>query len=219
MRLDVVLPCLDEAGALPVVLRDPPPGVRAIVVDNGSRDGSADVARELGATVVAEPVRGYGAACHRGLVEASAELVAFCDADASMELVDVVRVARAVATDVADLALGRRVPVGAAWPWHAATANKLLAVPISLAAHHRLHDLGAIRVARRRDLLELGLRDRRSGYPLETVLRAARSGWRVREVTVPYRPRTGRSKVTGTVRGTVVAAADMTRVLLWGAAR
>ncbi len=168
MRLDVVLPCLDEAAALPTVLRDQPPGVRAIVVDNGSCDGSADVARCLGATVVDEPVRGYGAACHRGLLEASAELVAFCDADASLALVDVVRVARLVATGAADLALGRRVPVGGAWPWHAAAANRLLAVPISLAARHPLHDLGAIRVGRRRDLLELDLRDRRSGYPLET---------------------------------------------------
>jgi len=214
MALDVVLPCLDEAGALAVVLSGLPPGARAIVVDNGSRDGSSAVARSLGATVVHEPRPGYGAACHRGLLEADAELVAFCDADASLDLRDVTGLVELVTSGVADLALGRRVPTAAAWPWHAALANRALAVPVSIAARHRLHDLGPLRVARRADLLALGVRDRRSGYPLETVLRAARSGWRVRELPVAYRPRVGRSKVTGTVRGTARAVVDMTRVLV-----
>jgi glycosyltransferase involved in cell wall biosynthesis len=214
MALDVVLPCLDEAEALATVLAGLPAGARAIVVDNGSSDGSAQVARALGATVVDEPRRGYGAACHRGLLEASAELVAFCDADASLDLADVGRVAELVTSGAADLALGRRVASVGAWPWHAALANRALALPVSLAARHRLHDVGPIRVARRADLLALGVRDRRSGYPLETVLRAARRGWRVRERPVAYRPRLGRSKVTGTVRGSVRAVVDMTRVLV-----
>ncbi|MGL5859487.1 MAG: glycosyltransferase family 2 protein [Angustibacter sp.] len=212
--LDLVLPCLDEAAALPVVLGQLPDGVRAIVVDNGSRDGSPQAAARCGATVVHEPVRGYGAACHRGLTEATAELVGFCDADASFDLADLVPLRDLVVSGAADLALGRRMAGPGAWPLHARWANRALSVPISLAARHRLHDLGPMRVARREALLGLGIADRRSGYPLETVLRAARAGWRLREVPVRYTPRIGRSKVTGTVRGTARAVGDMSRVLL-----
>lgn len=213
-EIDVVLPCLDEAQALPAVLAGLPPGVRAIVVDNGSSDGSAEVARSLGATVVLEPRRGYGAACHRGLLEARAPVVAFCDADASLDLADLTLVSGPVLAGQADLVLGRRRALPGSWPWHARMANAVLALPVSAVARHRLHDLGPLRAARRADLLDLGVEDRRSGYPLETVLRAARAGWRVREVDVPYAPRVGRSKVTGTVRGTVQAVGDMTRVLV-----
>ncbi|GAB3589162.1 glycosyltransferase family 2 protein [Angustibacter peucedani] len=215
-RLDVVLPCLDEAAALPQVLAGLPPGARAIVVDNGSRDGSADVARGLGALVVDEPRPGYGAACHRGLRAATAELVAFCDADASLDLRELGRVVGPLDRDEADLVLGRRRAVRGAWPWHARVANLALSVPMSLAARTWLHDLGPVRAARREDLLALPLADRRSGYPLETVMLAARAGWRVREVDVTYSARVGRSKVTGTVRGTARAVADMSRVLLAG---
>ncbi|MBI4942472.1 MAG: glycosyltransferase family 2 protein [Actinobacteria bacterium] len=213
-EVDVVLPCLDESRALPTVLSRLPDGVRAIVVDNGSRDGSADVARSFGATVVLEARRGYGAACHRGLEAATAPVVAFCDADASMDLADLTRVYRQVLAGEADLVLGRRRAARGAWPWHARLSNAALALPVSAVARHRLHDLGPMRAGRRIDLLGLGVEDRRSGYPLETVLRAARAGWRVREVDVPYSPRVGRSKVTGTVRGTFQAVGDMTRVLL-----
>lgn len=212
--IDLVLPCLDEAAALPAVLAGLPAGVRAIVVDNGSTDGSAAVARSFGATVVLESRRGYGAACHRGLLEATAAIVAFCDADASLRLSDLPLVARPVQDGEADLVLGRRRAAAGAWPWHARVANAVLALPVSLVARHRLHDLGPLRAARREALLELGVQDRRSGYPLETVLRAAQDGWRVREVDVQYAPRIGRSKVTGTLRGTVQAVSDMTRVLV-----
>lgn len=214
-RVDVVLPCLNEAGALPRVLAGLPEGYRAIVVDNGSQDGSADVARALGAHVVHEGRPGYGSACHRGLLEATADVVAFCDADASLDLRHLPAVCAAVLAGEADLVLGRRVPVSAAaWPWHARLANRALAVPMSAAARTPLHDLGPMRACRREALLALAILDRRSGYPLETVLRAARAGWRVREVPVPYESRVGRSKVTGTVRGTVRAVADMSRVLV-----
>ncbi len=212
--LDVVLPCLDEAAALPAVLAGLPGGARAIVVDNGSRDGSVEVARSLGAVVVHEPRQGYGAACHRGLLAATAPLVAFCDADASFDLRDLPRVVGPVERGEADLVLGRRRGPRQAWPWHARAANLALSVPVSLAARTRLHDLGPMRAARRAELLALGIADRRSGYPLETVLRAAKAGWRVREVDVPYAPRVGRSKVTGTVKGTARAIADMSRILV-----
>ena len=213
--VDLVLPCLDEAAALPRVLAGLPEGYRAIVVDNGSRDGSADVALAHGAHVVYESRPGYGAACHRGLLEATAEVVAFCDADASFDLRHLPSVCAAVLAGDADLVLGRRVPTSAGvWPWHARLANRVLAVPMSAAARTPLHDLGPMRACRREPLLALEIVDRRSGYPLETVLRAARAGWRVREVPVPYAPRVGRSKVTGTVRGSLRAVADMSRVLV-----
>jgi glycosyltransferase involved in cell wall biosynthesis len=212
--VDVVLPCLDESGALPAVLAGLPPGARAIVVDNGSRDGSADVARALGALVVPEPRRGFGSACAAGLAAASAPVVAFCDADGSLDLRELPLVTGPVERGEADLVLGRRRPVGrSAWPLHARAANRYLARELRRRTGAALHDLGPMRAARREDLLALGVRDRRSGYPLETVLLAGRAGWRIAEVPVAYRPRTGRSKVTGTVRGTLQAVADMRRVL------
>jgi glycosyltransferase involved in cell wall biosynthesis len=216
-RVDVVLPCLDEAAALPGVLAGLPPGYRAIVVDNGSRDGSADVARRHGALVVEEPLRGFGSACAAGVAAATADLVAICDADGSLDLADLPRVVRLVADGHADLVLGRRVPTArGAWPLHARVANRVLARQIRRRAGAALTDLGPMRSARREALLSLHVRDRRSGYPLETVLRAATLGWRIAEVDVPYRPRKGRSKVTGTVRGTLTAVHDMRRVLAEG---
>lgn len=212
--VDVVLPCLDEAAALPWVLERIPAGCRAIVVDNGSTDGSADVARDHGATVVREPRRGFGAAAHAGLMAATAPFVAFCDADASLDPGELPALAALVEAGDADLVLGRRRPTSAgAWPWHARAANRVLGARIGRVAGVRLHDLGPLRVARREDLVALDLRDRRSGYPLEMVLRAAAGGWRIVERDVSYRPRVGVSKVTGTVRGTLTAVGDMSRIL------
>lgn len=216
--VDVILPCLDEAEALPVALAGLPTGYRAIVVDNGSRDGSAAIARRLGALVVDEPRRGFGAAALAGLRAATSDVVTFCDADASLDLRQLPRVVGPVACGDLDLVLGRRRPTcPGAWPLHARVANRLLARRVSRATGRStgmaLRDLGPMRAARRTALLELELADLRSGFPLEMVLRAARAGWRIGEVGVDYRPRLGRSKVTGTVRGTVQAVADMRTVL------
>jgi glycosyltransferase involved in cell wall biosynthesis len=203
---DVVLPCLDEAAALPWVLGRMPDGYRAIVVDNGSTDGSAEVAAAHGAQIVHEPQRGFGAACHAGLLAATSDVVCFMDADASLDPAELPEVL-ALLHD-ADLALGRRRPVTrGAWPPHARVGNALVA------RRFGLRDIGPMRAARREGLLDLGLTDRRSGYPLEMVLRAVHRGWRVAETDVAYHPRTGRSKVTGTVRGTFQAVRDMRRVL------
>jgi glycosyltransferase involved in cell wall biosynthesis len=212
--VDVVLPCLDEADALPWVLRRIPPTWRAIVVDNGSTDGSPAIARDLGAYVIHEPRRGFGAACHAGLAAATADVVCFCDCDASLDPRLLPVVAGGVLDGSADLVLGRRRPTTlGAWPVHARLANLELARLLRRRTGLGLRDLGPMRAGRREALLGLGLSDRRSGYPLQMVVRAADAGWRVHETDVPYHPRTGRSKVTGTWRGTWQAVHDMRAVL------
>lgn len=212
--VDIVFPCLDEEQALPWVLGRVPAGWRAIVVDNGSTDRSAEVAASLGALVVTEPIRGFGSAAHAGLRAATAPIVAFCDADASMDPSELTRVVDPIVAGTARLVLGRRRPTaGGAWPLHARVANRALAGLIRRATGVRLHDLGPMRAARRDDLLALDLQDRRSGYPLEMMLGAAAAGWPILEVDTSYSPRVGRSKVTGTIRGTIGAIRDMSRLL------
>jgi glycosyltransferase involved in cell wall biosynthesis len=211
--IDVILPVLDEAAALPALLGAMPAGHRPIVVDNGSSDGSAAVARAAGALVVCEPARGFGAACWTGLRAATADVVCFMDADGSLDPGELPRVSTAVARGTADLVLGARHAGPGAWPAHARVANRLLARELRRRGGVVLADLGPMRAARRTALLELGIADRRFGWPLEMVLRAARAGWRIEEVAVSYRPRIGRSMVTGTVRGTARAVRDMARVL------
>lgn len=213
-RGDLILPCLNEAEALPWVLDRVPEGWRAIVVDNGSTDGSADIARQRGALVVHEFQRGFGAACHAGLLAAEADLVCFCDCDASLDPGLLHLVADPVRDGEADLVLARRRPTTrGAWPLHARAGNLALSQMVRRRTGVRLHDLGPLRAARREDLLGLDLTDRRSGYPLQMVVRAADQGWRIRETEIAYRPRTGRSKVTGTWRGTWQAVHDMRAVL------
>jgi len=211
--VDVVLPVLDEAGAIPWVLDRMPPGYEPIVVDNGSTDGSADIARRLGAQVVTEPQRGFGAACWAGLQAATAPIVCFMDCDASFDPADLPRVADPVAGGESDLMLGARQAVAGAWPLSARLGNRVLALEIRRRTGLSVADLGPMRAAPRGALLALGLRDRRFGWPLEMVLRAANAGWHVDEVPVTYLPRAGRSKVTGTVRGTVRTIRDMATVL------
>ncbi|MEU8804602.1 glycosyltransferase family 2 protein [Spirillospora sp. NPDC048819] len=216
--IDVVLPCLDEAQALPWVLTRMPEGFRPLVVDNASTDGSARVAAAHGARVVAAPDRGFGAACHEGLLAAATDVVCVMDADASLDPAELPRLVAALhgleAPGRPGLVLGRRRPSGrGAWPPHARLGNAVLARSLNRRAGTRLRDLGPMRAARREGLLALGLADRRFGYPLEMVLRASRAGWRIGEVDVAYLPRTGESKVTGTLGGTVRAVRDMRRVL------
>jgi glycosyltransferase involved in cell wall biosynthesis len=212
----VVVPVLDEAEALPALLAAMPAGYTAVVADNGSSDGSGDIARRAGAIVVDEPARGFGAACWAGLCAASPDdgVVCFMDGDGSLDPADLVRVAGPVLAGHADLVLGARRPTAAgAWPVHARLANRFLALEIRRRTGCRLRDMGPMRAARRDKLVALGIEDRRFGWPLEMILRAARAGWRIEEVAVPYAPRSGRSKVTGTVSGTLRTVRDMSRVL------
>jgi glycosyltransferase involved in cell wall biosynthesis len=211
--IDVILPALDEAAALPWVLGRMPAPYRAIVVDNGSSDASAQIALGLGALVVSEPRRGFGAACFAGLLAASSDVVCFMDADGSLDPLELPAIAGPVSSGDSDLVLGSRIAVAGAWPLHARLANRVLAFELRRRCGVALTDLGPMRAARREALLQLGIVDRRFGWPLEMVLRAARADWRIEERPVPYLPRSGRSKVTGTVRGTARAVRDMAAVL------
>ena len=211
---EIVLPCLDEAEALPVVLLALPAGWPVLVVDNGSTDGTADVARALGARVVVEARRGYGAAVHAGLEGARADLVAVLDGDGSIDAAVLPELAALVADGRADLAVGRRMPEArGVWPWHARAGNAAIAALLRRRGVP-VHDIAPVRVARRAALLELGVADRAFGYPLELLLRAGAAGWRITEVPVPYLPRAGgRSKVSGSLRGTLRAGRDMAGLL------
>jgi glycosyltransferase involved in cell wall biosynthesis len=214
MLTDVILPCLNEAGALPWVLDRMPPGYRASVADNGSEARSPEIAARHGAQVVHVPQRGFGAACHGGLLAAASDLVCIMDADGSLDPADLPLVAGPVLDGSADLMLGARRPQGrGAWPLHARLGNRAIALAVRRRSGVQLNDLGPMRAARRADLVGLGISDRRFGYPLEMVVKAAADGWRIAELEVPYRPRTGKSKVTGTVGGTLRTVRDMRKVL------
>jgi glycosyltransferase involved in cell wall biosynthesis len=212
---DVVLPVLDEAESLPWVLGRMPGGFNPIVVDNGSTDGSGALAARLGAQVVHEPSQGFGAACFAGLRAARASVVCFMDADGSLDPRELTWVVGPILDHEADLVLGARaVSSGGAWPVHARVANRALALELRRRTGVRLKDIGPMRAARREPLLRLGLVDRRFGWPLEMVLRAAAAGWRIHELSVSYAARAGgRSKVTGSVRGTLRAVRDMSGAL------
>lgn len=213
-RVTVVLPCLNEADSLPGVLTALPDGYRALVVDNNSTDDTAVVARAHGADVVVEAQPGYGAAVHAGIVAASTELVAVLDGDGSLDPGELPPLVAEVDRG-ADMAIGRRRPVpGLSWPWHARLGTA--AVCWRLRTRHGLpvHDIAPMRVARRDAVLALGVNDRRSGYPLELLVRAAAANWRVVERDVIYGPRTGgKSKVSGSLKGSFVAALDFWRVI------
>ena len=214
-KIDVVLPCLNEAGALPGVLAALPEGYRALVVDNGSTDGSAEIAARLGATVLREPRPGYGAAVHTGLEAATSDVVCFLDADGSLDPAELPALVAPVLAGAADLAVGRRVPVArGVWPWHARAGNLLLS-RLLRGRGLDVNDIAPARAVDRMLLLALGVTDRAFGYPLELLIKAQRAGWRVVEHEISYGARaTGtRSKVSGSVRGTARVVRDMTRVL------
>jgi glycosyltransferase involved in cell wall biosynthesis len=210
----VILPVLNEAHAIPWVLERLPAGYEPIVVDNGSTDGSGDIARRHGAQVVLETTPGFGAACFAGLTAAIEDVVCFMDCDASLDPEQLPLVADPVIAGDCDLVMGARRPTGrGAWPAHARLANSVLAWQLRRQSGIAVRDLGPMRAAGRRELLALGIQDRRFGWPLEMVMRAAAAGWQIDEVAVDYLPRIGKSKVTGTVRGTVRAVRDMAGVM------
>jgi glycosyltransferase involved in cell wall biosynthesis len=210
----VIIPCRNEAGSLPGVLDAVPAGYRSLVVDNGSDDGTADVARAHGATVVHMATPGYGAAVHCGVMETTTSMFCVLDGDGSLDPGELPGLV-GLLLEGADLAVGRRVPTsGTGWPLHARAGNALLAARLRQRFGLPVHDIGAVRAARRQTVLDLGVEDRRSGYPLELLVRAGRAGLRVEELPVSYRPRTaGTSKVSGSLVGSAIATWDFLKVI------
>ncbi|WP_196772974.1 glycosyltransferase family 2 protein [Mycobacterium asiaticum] len=210
----VVLPCLNEAESLPAVLAAIPAGYQPLVVDNNSTDDTAAVATRHGARVIAESRPGYGAAVHAGVVAADTPVVAVIDADGSMDPGDLPRLVDELQRG-ADMVTGRRRPVpGLHWPWVARVGTVVMSWRLRTRHGLPVHDIAPMRVARREALLELGVTDRRSGYPLELLVRAAAAGWRVVELDVSYGPRTGgKSKVSGSLKGSIIAIVDFWKVI------
>ncbi len=210
----VVLPCLNEAESLPGVLAAIPDGYRPLVVDNNSADDTADVARRHGADVVTEMRPGYGSAVHAGVEAATTPIVAVIDADGSLDPADLPALVDELDRG-ADMAIGRRRPVrGLRWPWHARLGTAAVCWRLRSRYGLPVHDIAPMRVACRDALLALGITDRRTGYPVELMVRAAQAGWRVVERDVDYGPRTGgKSKVSGSLRGSVHAGLDFWRAI------
>lgn len=201
---------------MPGVFATMPAGMNVIVVDNGSQDDTAAVARDLGAVVVSEGVPGYGAAVHAGVLAATAPLVAVLDGDGSMDAAELEELAAVVGRGEATMAVGRRRPQGrGVWPWHARAGTAALAWSIRRKSGFGVHDLAPMRVCRREDLLALDVRDRRFGYPLELMIKASRAGWTVHERDIVYRRRARgtTSKVSGSVVGTCRTLVDFAKVL------
>jgi glycosyltransferase involved in cell wall biosynthesis len=212
----MVHPCRDEGPALAALLPRVPRSYGVIVVDNGSTDDTAAVARRHGARVVTEIRAGYGAAVQAGLVAATAEYVAFMDGDGSFDPDELAPLLEDVRSGRADLAVGRRRPVRTGvWPWHARLGNALVVAWLRRRIGMDAHDIAPMRVCRRRALLELAIEDRAFGYPVEMMQRAVHAGWRFAEHDVSYHPRAEgtRSKVSGSLIGTARAARDFARVL------
>lgn len=206
----VIIPCMNESGSLPDVLARIPDGYQVIVVDNNSTDDTAAVAQNLGATVVTEAQPGYGSAVHAGVLAADTEIVCVLDGDGSMDPQDLPPLVAAL--DRADLAVGRRR--GGNSPIHARLGNAVLSLRLRTKYELPVHDLGAVRAVRRQALLDLNVSDRRSGYPLQLLVLASKADWTVTELDVTYNPRTaGVSKVSGSVKGTIVAVRDFWKVL------
>ena len=166
--------------------------------------------------MVSEPRAGYGAAVHAGLEAATAGYVAVMDGDGSMDPADLVRLLDEVVSGRADMSVGRRRPSArGVWPWHARAGNAVVLWWLRRRIGMPLHDIAPMRVARREDLLGLGVEDRRFGYPVELLQRATAASWRFVERDIVYSPRAAgtKSKVSGSVRGTLRAARDFARVL------
>ncbi len=221
MKISLIIPALDEEEPLPDVLASVPPGAvdEIIVVDNGSTDGTAAVACRAGALVVIEPRKGYGAACWSGFKAAEdADILVFMDGDGSFQAGEIPRLTEPIASGTADLVLGSRA-LGAtdagAIPLHARLGNSLVATIIGFISATRISDLGPFRAIGCKSLENLNMQERTHGWPCEMIIKSAKFGYRVLEVPVTYRPRTGgKSKVSGTIAGSISAAIAMLRVTL-----
>ena len=199
----------DVVGAIPAALV-----TETIVVDNGSTDRTAEVARAAGARVIAEPLRGYGAACLAGVRAAErADILVFLDGDRSDDPAEMPSVLRPIVEEKADLVIGSRVrgaAPGALTPQQR-LGNRVVTIAIRFLYGLGLSDIGPFRAVRREVLRDLDMQDLSYGWPVEMIVKAARKGYRVVEVPVSCRPRVGQSKVGGTLKGTLLAGYHLLR--------
>ena len=211
-RVGVIIPALNEEKSIGLVLRDIPRGIvdQVVVVDNGSTDGTARVAESLGATVRFEAKRGYGAACLTGIKALGPDIVivVFLDADYSDHPGEMGMLVRPIAENRADFVIGSRTlreESRKALSWQQRWGNWLATKLMAWRFGYRFTDLGPFRAIRRDALESLCMRDRGYGWTVEMQVKTARAGLRVEEVPVLYRPRIGRSKISGTLSGAVCA--------------
>ncbi len=212
MRVSVIIPTYNEASSIGNVLADLPADLvtEVLVVDSGSTDGTAEIAASMGARVIHEPRRGYGRACLTGIATANApDIVVFLDGDYSDRPAELPLLLAPITDGRADITLGSRLGkqrISGALPWHAVFGNWLAASLITLLYGLKITDLGPFRAARADVLRSLALEEATYGWAVEMILKGALQGFRIVEVPVSYYPRIGKSKISGTVRGTVGAA-------------
>jgi glycosyltransferase involved in cell wall biosynthesis len=220
MQVSVIIPALNEAGCIGDLVHETlaQPVREVIVVDNGSTDGTANIARQAGARVVVESRRGYGYACAAGAAAAGAETLVFLDGDGSFLPSEMPRLLEPLASGCADLVLGSRVLgdiAPGAMPPHQRFGNGLASQLMNMLYHVHVTDLGPYRAIRRNLLAKLDMREMTFGWPTEMMVKAARRRARIIEVPVSFHPRrAGRSKVSGTLRGTFLAAYSILGVTL-----
>lgn len=219
MQISVIIPALDEAESLGRVLRDIPAdfGAEILVVDGGSQDDTVAIAKAAGARVLHEPKRGYGMACAAGVAKASGESLIFMDADGADDPLFLPQLASPLQTGDSDLVLGSRLVGGVAqgaMPWHQYVGNWLSAKLIRGLYALPVTDLSPFRAVNRQKLHTLQMQEMTYGWPTEMIVKAARNGWRIREIPVVYRPRLGgKSKISGTLRGTILATYFILRTI------
>jgi glycosyltransferase involved in cell wall biosynthesis len=212
VRISVIIPTYNEAQSIGLVLADIPVGVveQVVVVDSDSTDGTAHIARQMGAEVLREPRRGYGRACLTGLAAVNGpDVVVFLDGDYSDRPAEISRLLGPLREGAADIVIGSRLAgerMAGSMPWHAVVGNRLAASLIAFMSGVRLTDLGPFRAARYPALMALGLRESTYGWPVEMIVKGAQRGLRITEVPVSYHPRIGSSKISGTFRGSIGAA-------------
>ncbi|MGH9745783.1 MAG: glycosyltransferase family 2 protein [Candidatus Acidiferrales bacterium] len=212
MRVSVIIPTKNEEAAIGRVLADLPSDLvtEVIVVDSNSTDGTPEIAARMGARVIREPRRGYGQACLTGLSSASdPDIVVFLDGDYSDRPAELPLLIAPISEGRADITVGSRLAghrATGALPWHAAFGNRLAASLISLLYGIKISDLGPFRAARVDVLRALALEETTYGWAVEMILKGALRGFRIVEVPVSYYPRIGKSKISGTLQGSVGAA-------------
>jgi glycosyltransferase involved in cell wall biosynthesis len=209
--VSVIIPAHNEAQAIGRVLADLPSDLvtEVIVVDSNSTDGTPDLARSLGAEVIHEPRRGYGRACLTGLANAkNPDVVVFLDGDYSDRPAELPILLAPIVEGRADVTLGSRLQdrrSAAALPWHQVLGNRLAVTLIKLLYGLKINDLGPFRAARADVLRALALQETTYGWAVEMILKGALAGFRIVEVPVSYHPRIGKSKISGTLKGTIGA--------------